>query len=77
MLRSINLVIGEGEKVVIAGSSGSGKCPLLRCINRLESIDRGTLVVDGMPVHDPKLDVHRLRREISMVFQQCNLFPRQ
>jgi len=75
VLRGINLVISEGEKVVIAGPSGSGKSTLLRCINRLEPIDRGTLVVDGMPVHDPKLDVNRLRREIGMVFQQFNLFP--
>jgi putative glutamine transport system ATP-binding protein len=75
VLRGISLEIHEGEKVVIAGPSGSGKSTLIRCINRLESIDSGQLVVDGMRVNDPNLDVNRLRREIGMVFQQFNLFP--
>src|SRR5215213_9086469 len=74
-LRGIALSIGEGEKVVIAGPSGSGKSTLLRCINRLESIDRGELIVDGIRVNDEKAKIDRLRSEIGMVFQQFNLFP--
>jgi ABC-type polar amino acid transport system ATPase subunit len=75
VLRGIDLVVREGEKVVIAGPSGSGKSTLLRCINRLEPIQRGTLIVDGQSLTDPKLDVNRLRSRIGMVFQQFNLFP--
>jgi putative glutamine transport system ATP-binding protein len=75
VLRGINLEVHEGEKVVIAGPSGSGKSTLIRCINRLESIESGQLVVDGIRVDDPRVDVNRLRREIGMVFQQFNLFP--
>jgi ABC-type polar amino acid transport system ATPase subunit len=74
-LRGITLSIREGEKVVIAGPSGSGKSTLLRCINRLESIDRGELIVDGIRVDDEKAKINRLRSEIGMVFQQFNLFP--
>jgi ABC-type polar amino acid transport system ATPase subunit len=75
VLRGIDLTIGEGEKVVVAGPSGSGKSTLLRCINRLEPIGEGELVVDGIRVDDSKADVNRLRSEIGMVFQQFNLFP--
>lgn len=75
VLRSINLDIAEGEKIVIAGPSGSGKSTLIRCINRLEPIDSGELRVGGFALHDPNLDVNRLRRDIGMVFQQFNLFP--
>jgi ABC-type polar amino acid transport system ATPase subunit len=75
VLRGITLDVAEGQKIVIAGPSGSGKSTLIRCINRLEPIDRGQLIVDGLHVEDPRLDVNRLRREIGMVFQQFNLFP--
>ncbi|MFN0071893.1 MAG: amino acid ABC transporter ATP-binding protein [Chloroflexota bacterium] len=75
VLQDINLSIGEGEKVVVAGPSGSGKSTLIRCINRLEPIDRGELLVDGMRASDPKVDVNALRARIGMVFQQFNLFP--
>jgi len=75
VLRGVNLSIGEGQKVVIAGPSGSGKSTLLRCINRLEPIGKGELVVDGIRVDDRKADINRLRSEIGMVFQQFNLFP--
>jgi ABC-type polar amino acid transport system ATPase subunit len=75
VLRGIELEIGQGEKVVVAGPSGSGKSTLIRCINRLEPIDRGELWVGDTEVHDPKVDVNRLRRGIGMVFQQFNLFP--
>ena len=75
VLRGVDLTISEGEKVVVAGPSGSGKSTLLRCINRLEPIDRGELVVDGIRVNDPRADINRLRSETGMVFQQFNLFP--
>src|SRR5262249_40647161 len=75
VLRGIDLDVAENEKIVIAGPSGSGKSTLIRCINRLESIDSGELVVCGMHVEDPKVNVDRLRRDVGMVFQQFNLFP--
>ena len=75
VLRGISLDVHEGEKIVIAGPSGSGKSTLIRCLNRLEPIDSGELVVDGLHVEDPKVDVNSLRREIGIVFQQFNLFP--
>ena len=75
VLRGITLKVAEGEKIVVAGPSGSGKSTLIRCINRLEAIDAGQLIVDGLHVEDTRLDVNRLRREIGMVFQQFNLFP--
>jgi ABC-type polar amino acid transport system ATPase subunit len=75
VLQDINLSVGEGEKVVIAGPSGSGKSTLIRCINHLEPIDRGELIVDGIRASDPKVDVNTLRARIGMVFQQFNLFP--
>ena len=75
VLRGIDLEVGEGEKVVVAGPSGSGKSTLIRCINRLEPIDRGEITVGGVRVGDPGTDVNRLRQQIGMVFQQFNLFP--
>jgi ABC-type polar amino acid transport system ATPase subunit len=75
VLNGIDLTIAEGEVVVIIGPSGSGKSTLIRTIDRLEPIQRGTLIVDGLPVHDPKVDVNKLRREVGMVFQSFNLFP--
>ncbi len=75
VLRDITLDIYEGEVVVIFGPSGGGKSTLIRTINRLEPIDSGELWVDGVPVHDPRINVNRLRQEIGMVFQQFNLFP--
>ena len=75
VLNQIDLTIGEGEKVVVAGPSGSGKSTLLRTINRLEPIDRGELIVDGIRVDERGGSVNRLRAEVGMVFQQFNLFP--
>jgi ABC-type polar amino acid transport system ATPase subunit len=75
VLRGIDLDVAEGEKIVIAGPSGSGKSTMIRCVNRLEAIDQGELIVDGQHVESPSLDINRLRREIGMVFQQFNLFP--
>ncbi|MGF7087040.1 putative glutamine transport system ATP-binding protein [Kroppenstedtia sanguinis] len=74
-MKEINLEIASGEVVVILGPSGSGKSTLLRCINKLESITDGELVVDGTTVSDAKADVNKLRQEIGMVFQHFNLYP--
>jgi polar amino acid transport system ATP-binding protein len=74
-LRDVSLRVRAGEKVVIIGPSGSGKSTLLRSINRLESVDRGTIVVDGKDVLDPKANINAIRQELGMVFQSFNLFP--
>lgn len=75
VLKSINLTINKGEVVVIVGPSGSGKSTLLRCINRLETITNGELTVNGIPLHDKKVDINKFRRNIGMVFQHFNLYP--
>ena len=75
VLDGIDLTVAEGEVVVVIGPSGSGKSTLIRTIDRLEPIQRGTLVVNGLAVHDPKVDANRLRRQVGMVFQSFNLFP--
>jgi ABC-type polar amino acid transport system ATPase subunit len=75
VLRKINLHVKEGEVVVICGPSGSGKSTLIRCINRLEPIDGGQLIVDGYPVHDRKVNITGLRAEVGFVFQSFNLYP--
>jgi polar amino acid transport system ATP-binding protein len=74
-LDRVSFDIYDGEKVVIIGPSGSGKSTLLRSINRLEEIDRGRIVVDGMDLMDPKTDITKVREEVGMVFQSFNLFP--
>ncbi len=74
-LCGVSMDIHEGEVVVICGPSGSGKSTFLRCINGLESIQGGDIVVDGMSVTDPKTDLRKLRSEVGMVFQQFNLYP--
>ncbi|WP_277136481.1 amino acid ABC transporter ATP-binding protein [Aneurinibacillus aneurinilyticus] len=75
VLQNINLTISEGEVVVIIGPSGSGKSTLLRCINHLEKISSGELIVDNINVHDRKTNLNVLRQEIGMVFQHFNLYP--
>jgi len=75
VLKDINLDIGAGEVVVVCGPSGSGKSTLIRCINRLEGIEQGELVVDNMKVHEKKTNMTLLRAEIGFVFQQFNLYP--
>lgn len=75
VLKEIDLTITQGEVVVIVGPSGSGKSTLLRCINRLEVITDGELVVNGVPLHNRKIDINGFRRNIGMVFQHFNLYP--
>jgi polar amino acid transport system ATP-binding protein len=75
VLRGINLNVEKGEVISIIGSSGSGKSTLLNCINALEPIQAGRILVDGTNVHAKETDVNKLRRKIGMVFQQWNSFP--
>ena len=74
-LRDVSLKIGLGERVVVCGPSGSGKSTMIRCINRLEAHESGTIVVDGVELGEDMDDVLAVRREVGMVFQQFNLFP--
>lgn len=74
-MKNINLQIKKGEVVVIIGPSGSGKSTLLRCMNYLESISDGELIVNDVRVNDKKTDLNKLRRNIGMVFQHFNLYP--
>ncbi len=74
-LNDVSLSIAPGEKAVIIGPSGSGKSTLLRTINRLETIDRGRIIVDGLDINDRNNDINVIRTELGMVFQQFNLFP--
>jgi polar amino acid transport system ATP-binding protein len=75
VLRGINLTVAEHEVVCLIGASGSGKSTLLRCVNLLEPVDRGRIVVNGDELTGPDVDVNRVRREIGIVFQAYNLFP--
>ena len=75
VLNGISLNIDAGEVVVVVGPSGSGKSTFLRCINVLETINGGDLLVDGLSVHGGAAQVREIRREAGMVFQQFNLFP--
>ena len=67
--------IKKGEVVVIIGPSGSGKSTFLRCLNRLEEIDSGEIIIDGVNINDKKANINKIREEIGMVFQLFNLFP--
>ena len=75
VLKGITLAVEEGETVAVIGRSGSGKSTLLRCINALETVQEGTLSVDGIEVTAPGADLNRLRSRVGMVFQSYNLFP--
>ena len=74
VLKDISLDIYEGEVVVIIGPSGSGKSTFLRCMNKLEEITEGDVVVDGVNVADPKTNINKIRERVGMVFQHFNLF---
>jgi polar amino acid transport system ATP-binding protein len=75
VLHGIDLDVSEHNVVCLIGASGSGKSTLLRCINLLEQVDGGTIVVDGQTVTGTKVDVNKLRQKIGIVFQSYNLFP--
>ncbi len=75
VLRDIDLAVAPGEVLVIIGPSGSGKSTLIRTINRLEPIQKGRIVVDGVELNEDLRNVEAIRREVGMVFQQFNLFP--
>jgi polar amino acid transport system ATP-binding protein len=75
VLRGIDLTLAEHEVVCLIGASGSGKSTLLRCVNLLEPIDAGRIVVDGREISARGVDVNRIRRRIGIVFQAFNLFP--
>jgi general L-amino acid transport system ATP-binding protein len=75
VLRNINLTVASGERIVVCGPSGSGKSTLIRCVNRLEEHQRGSIVVDGVELTDDIKRIDEVRREVGMVFQSFNLFP--
>ena len=74
-LKNIHLEVHKGEKIVICGPSGSGKSTLIRCINRLEEHNSGTIVVNGTELTNKVVNIDAVRREVGMVFQSFNLFP--
>lgn len=75
VLDGIDTTIKHGEVVCVIGPSGSGKSTLLRCLNKLEDITGGTVIVDDFDLSDPKVDLDQVRQHIGMVFQHFNLFP--
>ena len=75
VLKGVSFAIPRGQVVAIIGKSGSGKSTALRCIDRLEIIDSGTINVCGHAVHDPAIDLRQLRQDVGIVFQSYNLFP--
>jgi polar amino acid transport system ATP-binding protein len=75
VLRGVSMTVNKGEVVSVIGGSGSGKSTLLMCINGLESIQAGRILVDGIDVHARNTDLNRLRQRIGIVFQQWNAFP--
>ena len=75
VLRDISMTVATGEKVVVCGPSGSGKSTMLRCINRLETHQEGSIIVDGTELTDDLRALDTIRREVGMVFQSFNLFP--
>ncbi len=75
VLRDINLKVQRGEKLVICGPSGSGKSTMIRCINRLEEHQKGSIIVDGTELTSDLKKIDEIRRDVGMVFQHFNLFP--
>ena len=75
VLSDCSIKVNKGDVVVVCGPSGSGKSTLIKTINALEPIQKGTIVVDGIPLHDPATDLPKLRSRVGMVFQHFELFP--
>ena len=75
VLKGINYTVSEGEVVCVIGPSGSGKSTFLRCLNALEEITSGHVIINGHDLVDPKVDINKVRTEVGMVFQRFNLFP--
>ncbi|REM41076.1 amino acid ABC transporter ATP-binding protein, partial [Mycobacterium tuberculosis] len=75
VLKGVSFSVTRGQVVAIIGQSGSGKSTALRCIDRLETIDSGTIQCCGHAVHDPALELRSLRKDVGIVFQSYNLFP--
>ena len=75
VLKGVSFEVAAGEVVALLGRSGSGKSTALRCINRLETVQEGSIEVCGRRVEDPKVDLRALRKDVGMVFQSYNLFP--
>ena len=74
-LVDVSMEVVKGEVVVICGPSGSGKSTLLRCLNHLETVDKGEIIIDGIHLTDSRTNINRVRAEVGMVFQSFNLFP--
>ena len=75
VLKDINLNVKQGERIVLCGPSGSGKSTLIKTVNALEPFQKGEITVNGIPLHDPKTDLPKLRSKVGMVFQHFELFP--
>tara|TARA_Y100000996_G_scaffold134494_1_gene102168 strand:+ start:48 stop:782 length:735 start_codon:yes stop_codon:yes gene_type:complete len=75
VLKDINLEVEKNKKIVVCGPSGSGKSTLIRCINRLEEHQKGSIIVDGNELTEDTKNIEQIRAEVGMVFQQFNLFP--
>ncbi|KSV63114.1 hypothetical protein N183_36350, partial [Sinorhizobium sp. Sb3] len=75
VLKGINLNVDQGEHIVLCGPSGSGKSTLIRCINHLEEVQEGAIVVNGTQLSKKGSNADHIRRDVGMVFQQFNLFP--
>jgi polar amino acid transport system ATP-binding protein len=75
VLNDVSLAVEKGEIIAVLGRSGSGKSTMLRCINGLENIQGGEIIVDGVKVNDPATDLRSLRQRVGIVFQSFNLFP--
>ncbi|MEL0635240.1 MULTISPECIES: amino acid ABC transporter ATP-binding protein [Marinomonas] len=75
VLKNINFSIKKGERIVVCGPSGSGKSTMIRCINRLEEHQKGTILVDGIEMNNNLKNIETIRKDVGMVFQHFNLFP--
>ena len=75
VLKDINLTVNRGERIVVCGPSGSGKSTLIRCMNRLEEHQKGSIIVDGTELSSDLKNIDKIRSEVGMCFQHFNLFP--